>query len=156
MWYSTNPFYLGGTCYWMQKYDFDSFIEYNRRYRTTVQMSVPPIWLQIAKSPKVTDHFDSVEVCLNEYKGTLLSSKHPKCGCLRYLLTFFALRFLGSRHGCCTNGYGARQRGQRETWERKDTTSPVLGHHGNMWQYVQRSIFLSEESADTYVHRQQV
>lgn len=57
-----NPFYMGGTCYWMQKYDFDSFIEYNRKYRTTVQMSVPPIWLQVAKSPKVTDHFDSVEV----------------------------------------------------------------------------------------------
>jgi acyl-CoA synthetase (AMP-forming)/AMP-acid ligase II len=61
-WYSLNPFYMGGTCYWMQKYDFDSFIEYNRKYRTTVQMSVPPIWLQVAKSPKVTDHFDSVEV----------------------------------------------------------------------------------------------
>ena len=61
-WYSLNPFYMGGTTYWMQKYDFDSFIEYARRYRPTCQMSVPPIWLQIAKSPKVTDHFDSLEV----------------------------------------------------------------------------------------------
>ena len=61
-WYSLNPFYMGGTTYWMQKYDFDSFIEYHRKYRPTCQMSVPPIWLQIAKSPKVTDHFDSLSV----------------------------------------------------------------------------------------------
>lgn len=61
-WYSLNPFYMGGTTYWMQKYDFDSFIEYQRRYRPTVQMSVPPIWLQVAKSPKVTDHFDNCRV----------------------------------------------------------------------------------------------
>lgn len=60
-WYSMNPFFMGGTCYWMPKYDFDGFIENNRKYRTTIVMTVPPIWLQIAKSPKVTDHFDSVE-----------------------------------------------------------------------------------------------
>lgn len=61
-WYSLNPFYMGGTTYWMQKYDFDEFISYHRRYRPTCQMSVPPIWLQIAKSPKVTDHFDNLRV----------------------------------------------------------------------------------------------
>ena len=61
-WYSLNPFYMGGTCYWVEKYDFDSFIEYARTYRVTSQFSVPPIWLQIAKSPKVTDHFDSLVV----------------------------------------------------------------------------------------------
>lgn len=61
-WYTLNSFYLGGTTYWMQKYDFDSFIEYSRKYRTTAQFSVPPIWLTVAKSPKVTDHFDSVQV----------------------------------------------------------------------------------------------
>lgn len=61
-WYSLNPFYMGGTTYWMQKYDFDLFLEYHRKYRPTCQMSVPPIWLQVAKSPKVTDHFDNVRV----------------------------------------------------------------------------------------------
>lgn len=59
---STNPFYMGGTTYWMKSFDFDSFIEYHRRYRPSFQFSVPPIWLQIAKSPKVTDHFDGIEV----------------------------------------------------------------------------------------------
>ena len=61
-WYSLNPFYMGGTTYWMEKYDFDTFIEYHRKYRPTCQMSVPPIWLQIAKDPKVTDHFDGLRV----------------------------------------------------------------------------------------------
>ena len=64
----------------MPKYDFEDFIEYNRTFRTTVIMTVPPIWIQIAKSPKVsyiqdmlttysqsnrdqvTTHFDSIEV----------------------------------------------------------------------------------------------
>lgn len=46
----------------MVKYDFKEFIGYQRKYRPTVQMSVPPIWLQIAKSPEVTDHFDNVRV----------------------------------------------------------------------------------------------
>lgn len=66
----------------MQKYDFDSFIEYNRKYRVTVQMSVPPIWLQVAKSPKVTDHFDSVEVACT---GT-----YPKGRCLLLVPASFA------------------------------------------------------------------
>lgn len=62
--YSTNPFYMGGTTYWMQKYDFDSFIEYHRRYRPAYQFTVPPIWLRIAKSDKVTDHFDALQVAV--------------------------------------------------------------------------------------------
>lgn len=60
--YSTNPFYLGGTVVWMESFDFDTFIEHVRRYRPSYQYSVPPIWLRIAKSPKVTDHFDALEV----------------------------------------------------------------------------------------------
>ena len=28
--YSLNPFYMGGTCYWVEKYGFDSFIVANR------------------------------------------------------------------------------------------------------------------------------
>ena len=60
--YSVNPFYMGGSTYWMEKYDFDSFIDYHRRYRPAYQFSVPPIWLRIAKSDKVTDHFDDLEI----------------------------------------------------------------------------------------------
>ena len=62
--YSINPFYMGGTTYWMEKYTFDSFIEYHRQYRPAYQFSVPPIWLQIAKSSKVTDHFDALQVAV--------------------------------------------------------------------------------------------
>ena len=62
--YATNPFYMGGTTYWMKEYDFDSFIEYHKRYRPAYQFSVPPIWLRIAKSDKVTDHFDSLQVAV--------------------------------------------------------------------------------------------
>ncbi|KIX98247.1 uncharacterized protein Z520_06327 [Fonsecaea multimorphosa CBS 102226] len=62
--YSTNPFYMGGTTWWMEKYDFDSFLEYHRRYRPAYQFSVPPVWLRIAKSDKVTDHFDALQVAV--------------------------------------------------------------------------------------------
>ena len=61
-WYTLNSFYMGGTTFWMEKYDFPKFIEYSRKYRSTAQFSVPPIWLNIAKSPEVTDHFDSLKV----------------------------------------------------------------------------------------------
>ena len=62
--YCMNPFYMGGCTYWMEKYDFDSFIEYNRRYRPAYIFTVPPIWLRIAKSDKVTDHFDGLHVAV--------------------------------------------------------------------------------------------
>jgi long-subunit acyl-CoA synthetase (AMP-forming) len=32
-WSSLIPFYAGGTAYWVEKYEFGSFIEYHRRYR---------------------------------------------------------------------------------------------------------------------------
>lgn len=60
--YSINPFYMGGTTYWMKKYNFESFIEYHRRYRPAYQFSVPPVWLQVSKSVNVTDHFDGLMV----------------------------------------------------------------------------------------------
>ncbi|KAM3417957.1 hypothetical protein BST61_g6169 [Cercospora zeina] len=60
--YSTNPFYMGGTTYWMPKYEFNAFIECHRRYRPGFQFTVPPVWLRIAKSKEVTDHFDGLKV----------------------------------------------------------------------------------------------
>ena len=62
--YSTNPFYMGGTTWWMERYNFDSFIEYHRRYRPAYQFTVPPVWLRIAKSDQVTDHFDALQVAV--------------------------------------------------------------------------------------------
>ncbi|KAK4499750.1 hypothetical protein PRZ48_007936 [Zasmidium cellare] len=62
--YSTNPFYMGGTTYWMKKYTFEDFIEYHRRYRPAYQFTVPPIWLRIAKSDNITDHFDGLQVAV--------------------------------------------------------------------------------------------
>ncbi|KAI1308038.1 acetyl-CoA synthetase-like protein [Xylaria venustula] len=57
--YLVNNCYLGGTLYWMQRFDFPKFCEYSRRYKVTNMFSVPPIYLLIAKSPLVKSHFDT-------------------------------------------------------------------------------------------------
>jgi long-subunit acyl-CoA synthetase (AMP-forming) len=62
--YCTNPIYMGGSTYWMKSYDFHSFIEYHQRFRPAYQYTVPPIWLRIAKSDEVTDHFDGLQVAV--------------------------------------------------------------------------------------------
>ena len=62
--YATNPFYMGGTTYWMPDYTFDLFLKYHRQFRPSYQFSVPPIWLRIAKSSEVTDHFDHLQVAV--------------------------------------------------------------------------------------------
>jgi 4-coumarate--CoA ligase len=63
--YLVNPFYAGGPVYWMPKFDFEKFLEYNRRYRITFFFTVPPIYLLIAKSPLVTDQFDTLRVAIS-------------------------------------------------------------------------------------------
>ncbi|KAG8629557.1 hypothetical protein KVT40_003422 [Elsinoe batatas] len=59
--YFVNPFYLGGTTYWMPRFDWPKFLEYNKKYRITFFFTVPPIYLLIAKSPDVTHQFDTLE-----------------------------------------------------------------------------------------------
>ncbi|KAJ4390376.1 hypothetical protein N0V85_007282 [Neurospora sp. IMI 360204] len=59
--YLVNSFYMGGTLYWMPRFDFVKFLEYNKKYKITTLTTVPPIWLAIAKSPLVTDQLDSLE-----------------------------------------------------------------------------------------------
>lgn len=59
--YFVNASYRGGTTYWMPRFDFVKFLEYNRRYRITFFFSVPPIWLAIAKHPAVTDQLAACE-----------------------------------------------------------------------------------------------
>ncbi|KAF2810049.1 4-coumarate-CoA ligase-like protein [Mytilinidion resinicola] len=63
--YFINPFYMGGPTYWMPKFSFSEFLEYNKKYQITFFFTVPPIYLLIAKSPAVTDHFDSLEVAIS-------------------------------------------------------------------------------------------
>jgi 4-coumarate--CoA ligase len=60
-----NPFYMGGPTFWMPKFDFNLFLEFNRRYKITFFFTVPPIYLLIAKSPAVTDHFDYLEYAIS-------------------------------------------------------------------------------------------
>lgn len=59
--YLVNPALAGGPVYWMPKFDFVKFLEYNKKFRITTFFTVPPIYLLIAKSPLVTDQFASME-----------------------------------------------------------------------------------------------
>lgn len=59
--YLVNTLYRGGTVYWMPKFDFAKFIEYNKRYSITHFFSVPPIFLAIAKFPGLSDQFDTID-----------------------------------------------------------------------------------------------
>ncbi|KAM0807046.1 hypothetical protein AB5N19_07385 [Seiridium cardinale] len=57
--YLVNSAYMGGTLYWMQRFDFVKFCEYYKTYKVTSGFSVPPVYLLISKSPLVTDQFDT-------------------------------------------------------------------------------------------------
>lgn len=63
--YFINPAYMGGTVYWMPRFDFPLFLKYCKQYRVTTFFSVPPIFLAIAKAPFVTDQFDTVEFAIS-------------------------------------------------------------------------------------------
>ncbi|KAI8934923.1 hypothetical protein NX059_008592 [Plenodomus lindquistii] len=63
--YLINPFYMGGPVYWMPRFDFEQFLEYNARYKITFFFTVPPIYLLIAKSPLATDQFKTLEVAIS-------------------------------------------------------------------------------------------
>ena len=65
MCYLINPFFHGGTVYWMPRFDFLQFLEYNKKFQITFLFTVPPIWLLIAKMPNVTDQFDALEVAIS-------------------------------------------------------------------------------------------
>ena len=63
--YCINPVYSGGTTYWMPKFDFVQFLEYNKKFRITFFFTVPPVYILIAKSPLVTDQFDTLEAAIS-------------------------------------------------------------------------------------------
>lgn len=59
--YFMIPIYSGGTVLWMRKYRWDDMLKYLRQHKITVFYTVPSIWLRIAKSKEITDHFKYVE-----------------------------------------------------------------------------------------------
>ncbi|KPI43378.1 putative acyl-coenzyme A synthetase [Cyphellophora attinorum] len=59
--YFVGPVYSGMECYWMRKYTWKKFLEYNKQHKITAFFTVPAIWARIAKSPDVADHFASLE-----------------------------------------------------------------------------------------------
>jgi 4-coumarate--CoA ligase len=63
--YFINPFFMGGTTFWMPKFDFVKFLEYNKKHRITFFFTVPPIYLLIAKMDIVTDQFDTLEMAIS-------------------------------------------------------------------------------------------
>ncbi|KAJ0166139.1 putative acyl-coenzyme A synthetase [Colletotrichum tanaceti] len=63
--YIINQTYMGGVVYWMKKFDFAEFLGHMKRYRVNFFFSVPPIYLLIAKSPLVKDHFDHVALAIS-------------------------------------------------------------------------------------------
>jgi 4-coumarate--CoA ligase len=63
--YLINPFYMHAPVYWMPRFDFPQFLEYNAKYRITFFFTVPPIYLLIAKSPAVTDQFKTLEIAIS-------------------------------------------------------------------------------------------
>jgi acyl-CoA synthetase (AMP-forming)/AMP-acid ligase II len=56
--------YSGGTVYWMPKFSWKPFLEYMKKYQVTAFYTVPSIFLRIAKSPDVTDQFDTVQTAI--------------------------------------------------------------------------------------------
>lgn len=59
--YFIAPIYAGGTVIWMQRYRWDDLLKYLREYKITAFYTVPSIWLRIAKSKEITDHFQYVQ-----------------------------------------------------------------------------------------------
>ncbi|KAF8130042.1 4-coumarate-CoA ligase [Mycena galopus ATCC 62051] len=64
--YFIIPFYMGGVTFWMPKFDFVQFLEFNRSLEITIFLSVPPIYLLCVKSPIVKDHFRSLKSALSK------------------------------------------------------------------------------------------
>ncbi|KAF2689353.1 4-coumarate-CoA ligase-like protein [Lentithecium fluviatile CBS 122367] len=63
--YLINPFYMGGATYWMPRFDWPNFLAYNKKFQITFFFTVPPIYLQIAKSAEVTDQFKTLKVAIS-------------------------------------------------------------------------------------------
>ncbi|KAK5087857.1 hypothetical protein LTR05_002072 [Lithohypha guttulata] len=58
--YLIIPIYSAGTVFWMRKYNWTDLLKYMKEYKITAFYTVPSIYLRIAKSPEVKDHFQHV------------------------------------------------------------------------------------------------
>ena len=58
--YLLAPMYSAGLVCWMRKYDWATLIKHVKSLQITAFYTVPSIYLRIAKSPDVTDHFKTV------------------------------------------------------------------------------------------------
>ena len=117
--YFVNPFYVGGTVYWMPRFDFPKYLECVRRHRMTHFFSVPPVFLAIAKSPLVTDQFAYVEqaICGAAPMGKELQAA--------------ARKKLGGRGG--KGPWGARAH-LAQTWGLSETTGSTTFMPLDGWQ----------------------
>lgn len=83
--YFVNPAACGGTAFWMEKFDFPKFLQYNKQLEITFFFTVPPIYLLITLSPAVTDQFKTLR---RAYSGAapmgadLQTKAQKKLGCL--------------------------------------------------------------------------
>lgn len=59
--YFIGPMYAGGTVVWMGKYRWEDLLKYLGQYKITAFYTVPSIWLRIAKSQEIKDHFKYIE-----------------------------------------------------------------------------------------------
>jgi 4-coumarate--CoA ligase len=59
--YIIGPLYSGGLVVWMRKYNWKDFYTSVSKFQITFLYTVPSIFLRIAKSPEVADHFRTVE-----------------------------------------------------------------------------------------------
>jgi len=121
--YLVNPFYAGGTTYWMSRFEFVPFLAHMKRHRVTMFFSVPPIFLLIAKSPLVTDQFDSVETA---YSGAAPMGKDLQREAQKKMGRGKA--FLSQTWGLSetTGSVTAMPKGERDD---TGSVSPLVGNH---------------------------
>jgi 4-coumarate--CoA ligase len=62
--YLISPMFSGGAVYWMPKISWTPFLRYMKKLQITEFYTVPSMCLRIAKSPDVTDQFDTVETAI--------------------------------------------------------------------------------------------
>ena len=59
--YLIAPFYSAGAVYCMRKLEWKAFPRYIKELKITALYTVPSIYLRIAKSPNITDLFETLE-----------------------------------------------------------------------------------------------
>ncbi|PNH74372.1 hypothetical protein VD0001_g3156 [Verticillium dahliae] len=60
--YITLQTHVGGTVFWMTRFDLPQLVAHGKRYSATMLLSPPPLWLAIAKAPFVTDQLSTMVV----------------------------------------------------------------------------------------------